>query len=255
MSDHRDMTPPILWQYSFSNFNEKARWALDFKRIPHVRRSVLPGSPRARAFSRRGTLPALDLDGERVVDSTRIIEALERRWPDPPLYPADEGERRAALELEEFFDEELGHDARRVLFNEISRKPRQVHGFLATGQGRAGRGLLWTLLPLTAVQARRRYRFYPADIERSRKKVLAALDRIAAETRGSGYLVGARFTVADLTAASLVYLLARPQEFQYELPKLPLFDFERQVADHPAVEWVAEMWRRHRGVSAEAKRG
>ena len=21
---------PVLWQYSFSNYNEKARWALDF---------------------------------------------------------------------------------------------------------------------------------------------------------------------------------------------------------------------------------
>ena len=30
------------------------------------------------AFSRRGTLPVLDLDGERFVDSTRIIAALEQ---------------------------------------------------------------------------------------------------------------------------------------------------------------------------------
>jgi len=51
----------------------------------------------------------LDLDGERIVDSTRIIPALERRWPDPSLYPADLCERERALALEDYFDEHAGH--------------------------------------------------------------------------------------------------------------------------------------------------
>jgi glutathione S-transferase len=69
------------------------------------------------AFSRGdGTLPVFDLDGERVVDSTRIIEALERRFPERPLYPEDADERRRALELEDFFDEHAGHEMRRVGF-------------------------------------------------------------------------------------------------------------------------------------------
>ena len=65
-------------------------------------------------FSLRGTLPVLDLDGERIVDSTRIIETLERRYPEPPLYPEHAAERREALELEDFFDEEAGHELRRA---------------------------------------------------------------------------------------------------------------------------------------------
>ena len=89
------MGPPVLWQYSFSNYNEKVRWALDHKSVPHVRRSLMPGGPRAMVFSARGTLPVVDLDGERLVDSTRIIAALEKRYPDPPLYPADPDAARA----------------------------------------------------------------------------------------------------------------------------------------------------------------
>ena len=27
---------PILWHFPISHFDEKVRWALDFKRIPHV---------------------------------------------------------------------------------------------------------------------------------------------------------------------------------------------------------------------------
>ena len=32
-----------LLQFPYSHFNEKARWALDHKRVPHQRRNLLPG--------------------------------------------------------------------------------------------------------------------------------------------------------------------------------------------------------------------
>jgi hypothetical protein len=32
-----------LWQFRASPYNEKVRWALDLKQVPHRRRSVLPG--------------------------------------------------------------------------------------------------------------------------------------------------------------------------------------------------------------------
>ena len=40
---------PVLWHLKVSNYNEKARWALDYKRIPHVRRAAAPGRHRAIA--------------------------------------------------------------------------------------------------------------------------------------------------------------------------------------------------------------
>src|SRR5204863_3749459 len=102
--------PPVLWHLKVSHYNEKARWALDHKRVPHVRRAAVPGLHRdtARGLSGGSTFPVLVLDGEAIGDSTRIIEALEERFPEPALYPADPAERQRALELEDFFDEELG---------------------------------------------------------------------------------------------------------------------------------------------------
>jgi glutathione S-transferase len=101
---------PVLWHLKVSHYNEKARWALDFKGVRHVRRAVVPGAHPDVALRLTGvpTLPVLDFDGEAIGDSTRIIEALERRHPDPPLYPSDPDARRRALALEDFFDEELG---------------------------------------------------------------------------------------------------------------------------------------------------
>ena len=116
---------PVLWHLKVSHYNEKARWALDYKGIPHVRRAVEPGRHRrmARELTGGSTFPVLSLDGEAIGDSTQIIAALERRKPDPPLYPTDPGERRRALELEEFFDEELGPYTRRLAMHfELERQ-------------------------------------------------------------------------------------------------------------------------------------
>jgi len=242
---------PVLWQYNFSNFNEKVRRALDYKRIPHVRQSMLPGSPRALWFSMRGTVPVLDLDGERIVDSTRIIEVLERSWPDPPLYPSEEADRRHALELEDYFDEEAGHELRRAAFYEMRDNPDYVTALLTTGQGPLARRAMRALLPAAMVYANRRYRIYPADAEEGRRKVSLALDRIEAEVGPSGYLVGDAFTVADLAAAALLFPVAWPPELQYDYPEPPRSGWWGSLTRHPAAAWITEMYRRHRGGSAE----
>ena len=252
---HRDL--PLLWQYSFSNFNEKVRWTLDYKRIPHRRQSLLPMGPRSLWFSRgTGTLPALDLNGERIVDSTRIIAALEERHPDPPLYPADRGERDRAIALEDYFDEHAGHDVRRLGFMEwwnerefgaaifTTDQPASVRFGVRKVQGIV-RPVLWRFTD-------RRYGFDQESLERSRAAIAAALDRIEAERGGGDYLVGQSFTVADLTAAALLYSLVWPPEDQYELPELPPSAVLDSIKDHPALEWLRGIWRRHRGESAEA---
>ena len=245
------VSAPVLWQYNFSNFNEKARWALDFKRVPHVRRSLLPGAPRVMAFSARGTLPVLDLDDERIVDSTRIIATLERHFPEPTLYPGDPREREQALAVEEFFDEHAGHQLRRAGFYEWRSNPVFVSRLLTTGRGRGTRALMRAVLPGAMVYARRRYRIYPADAEQARVKLAAALDRIAAAAKPSGYLVGDRFSVADLTAAALLFPLAMPAEVQYPYPQMPDWGALRELTEHPTIEWIRAIYRRHRGASAE----
>jgi glutathione S-transferase len=245
------MTRPVLWQYNFSNFNEKVRWALDFKRIAHVRNSLLPGAPRAMLFSLRGTLPVLELDGERIVDSTRIIEALERRYPERPLYPQDEDERQRALELENFFDEEAGHELRRATFYDFRDDPGYVSALLTTGRGPTTRRIFRIVLPGSMIYARRRYKIYAPDAEEGRAKIAAALDRIIAEQAPNGYLVGSDFSVADLTAASLLFPLAWPPELQYRYPDPPKWQQMESLAGHPAVDWIRETYRRHRGSSME----
>jgi glutathione S-transferase len=88
--------------------------------------------------------------------------------------------------------------------------------------------------------------------EASRKRVDASLDRLEAELRPSGYLVGDAFSVADLTAAALVSPLLMPEEFPYPWPPIPepVARWRRSHLGRPAFAWAAEMYRRHRGRSA-----
>lgn len=117
---------PTLWHIAVSHYSEKARWALDYKEVPHKRRAVsVPGLhiPAAMWLTRGAsqTYPVLEIDGQRIGDSTEIVAVLEGRFPEPPLYPADPEQRRRALELEDFFDEELGPHLRLLAFHELGK--------------------------------------------------------------------------------------------------------------------------------------
>lgn len=123
---------PVLWHLEISHHSERARWALDYKRIPHVRRAVTPALQEltARRLRAGRTVPILKLNGRPIGDSTRIIEEIERRLPQPPLYPADPEERRRALELAQYFNEDCAPHLRRVLFNDNLAEPEKFLGML-----------------------------------------------------------------------------------------------------------------------------
>ena len=113
----------VLWHIELSHYNEKARWALDYKSIAHELRVPMPGlhGARARVLTRgkHGRLPVIELEGRRIGDSTAIIAALEAYQPDPALYPADPAQKARALELEDFFDEQLAPQMRRSVWQHV----------------------------------------------------------------------------------------------------------------------------------------
>ena len=247
---------PELWQFTSSHFNEKARWALDFKRVPHIRHSLIPGFHVATVKRMTGKthVPVLKLNGTAVSDSSKIIEALERAYPDPALYPADPDQRRRALELEDFFDEELGPYIRRWIFHVILPYPKFVRAAFVSHASPAAQLAHRAMSPLFGVIMRRQIDISPATAEVARSKTMAAMDRLEHELQPSGYLVGDRFTVADLTAAALLSPLVRPPEFPYKaagpLPE-PLVEIRDAVSTHPAFKWTLQIYRQHRGESAE----
>jgi glutathione S-transferase len=252
MSDER----PTLWHINVSHYSEKVRWALAWKGVEHRRRAPIPSTHMAVAlWLTRGahyTFPVLTLDGRNIGDSTAIVAALEERYPQAPLYPADPAERQRALELEDFFDEQLGPAIRQLVWHELSNDPdrfalvmeRTSPPSLARfSKAAAQYGRVFTALRFSARSEE--------AAERSRAKVMAALDRLDTELEAGGgeYLVGDSFSVADLTAASLFYPLALPEGAPLP-PDQPLPEsyqrFREPLKDRPGLEWVREMFHRHR---------
>jgi glutathione S-transferase len=250
------MDIPELWQFTGSHFNEKARWALDFKQVPHIRHSLVPGFhvPVVKRMTGKTHVPVIKLNGNAISDSSRIIEALERTYPEPPLYPADPDERRRALELEDYFDEELGPYIRRWIFYVILPYPNFMHATFVSHASPAAQLAHRAMAPVVGVIMRRQMDINPASAEVARARTLAAMDRLMSELRPSGYLVGDHFTVADLTAAALLSPLVRPPEFPYKpaapLP-MPFAEIRDSLSTHPAFRWTLRTYRNHRGESAE----
>jgi len=121
----------------------------------------------------------------------------------------------------------------------------------STGYGPGVRRFLRASFPATRAFLRWRYSVAPASAEVARVKVVAALDRIEAELGPGGYLVGGRFSVADLTAAALFSPLVQPIEFPYPYRMQAAGGFRASLAGRRAFRWIAEMYRRHRGTSVE----
>ena len=253
------MDTPLLWHIPLSHFNEKVRWTLDYKCVPH-RRKVLGPDYLIRAWraTGHGTLPILFLDGRAIGDSTRIIAALEERYPEPALYPRDAAARQHALALEDFFDEQLGPQIRAAVVTPLFRHDRDLAlRVLTTGMPDKAYENLRPLARIFPAFYRFRHKVSDAKLEADRAAVAAALDRIEQERQGRPYLVGEAFSVADLTAAAMLSPVLQPPEIQYPLRvELPpyLQEYRAAVLRHPAAQWATGIYRLHRGRSAEVPR-
>jgi glutathione S-transferase len=248
---------PVIWHLEISHYNEKARWALDHKGVPHVLKAVTPGFQefRARRLRAGRTSPILEVDGRAIGDSTAIIAEIERRWPDPPLYPSEPEERLRALDIEDWFDEAVGHDLRRVVFNDLGPGSDYFLDALY-GRDHPRRRMFGRMSPLLGLVIRTRFKIRPPHVERSRERVREAFDRIEAEKGPTGYLVGDSFSVADLTAAAIMSPLVMPPEFPFiklgPEERSPAFKEHRDsLSEHPGFQWVLDMYARHRGASAQ----
>ena len=248
----------VLWQLELSHYNEKVRWALAYKGIEHERRSPMPGMHglRAMALTRSGhrRLPVAKIDVRIVADSTAIIAALEDYKPEPPLYPSDPGERARALELEEFFDEQLATDVRRFVWHHTLDDADATVGALFTRPAPARERLLRMTAPLIRPVVRRDFGISEKTAAVSRRSIVEAMDRVEAELRPSGYLVGDSFSVADLAGAALFTPLLAPAGREYQPATMadPVLELRAELDARPGGRWVHEMFARHRAQSPES---
>lgn len=246
-----------LWQFRASPYNEKIRWALDFKRIEHRRRSVLPGLHIGPIKSRTGqaATPILQLDGKWLSGSSAIAAALDARFPDPPLFPADPASRAAVLEIEKRFDDDFGPRMRRATFGQLLPTPRYLARVFAAGRSSLTQAAYGMLIPLASSAIRKGNGITgPESIADGERAIDEAFAFVSQRLNGRPYLVGDRFTLADLTAAAFVAMvcdfLGTPMEKPKPVPA-SIASWSARWAVKPAALWARGIYKQHRLVAKD----
>jgi glutathione S-transferase len=240
----------ILYQLHWSHFVEKVRWALDYKGVQWSAVDVDPFSKhQMRHLQSQTTLetghqmytvPAIhdETTGSMISESSQIIDYLERTYPSPALYPADAAERAEATRWMLWLDSTLGLGARRLAYTQIAL---ELPGYLAelfvpriVASGKSGSFKARFAGAIIAGVLTRRFRFLHNRTDRMFEQLEQCLLTVAQRLSSRRYLVGDRFTAADLTLAALL----RP------LTLVPFFH------DHPRLrqlfEWRSTQLREHR---------
>jgi glutathione S-transferase len=120
------MSVELYWM-DISHPSRAVRKMLDLKRVDYEVTDVLPLNQRLHvrlAGFRGGTVPALKLDGRRIQGSREISRALDERWPDPPLFPADPQLRARVMEAERWGEQEFQPVPRRIFRFGVANNPQ-----------------------------------------------------------------------------------------------------------------------------------
>lgn len=250
------MTTPSrrLYQFPLSLYCEKTRWNLDHKQLAYQCSDLIPGLhlPVARMVAGISTLPVLRDAQGTVGDSTRIALWLERHYPQHSLLPMEPVSRERVLAHEMYFDE-IGDHVRRCVWSLAVDGPRIDHVFYGfSGYSAATRAFGRVSIPLLRRMLRWRFRLQPARATNSWARVHGALDYIETLLAGNPeqYLVDDRFTLADLTAATMLAPLIGPPGSPWSDERLGI-EIDRSGRDmyrqRVAGRWVMNMYGRHRG--------
>jgi glutathione S-transferase len=219
-----------LYSLLLSHPARAARLMLELKGVDHEAVDLVPGMHpvqlRAAGF-RRGTVPALKLDSERVQGSVPISHCLEDLVPQPALFPAEQEQRDAVEEAEAWGERELQPIPRRI-FRWGTARSRDLRRWLSELSGIPAPGVA---AALNAPIARRFARISGASDEGVRanlEALPAMLDRVDGWIV-EGTLGGALLNAADCQIASTVRVL------------LAYDDLRPMLRDRPS----AELARRH----------
>ncbi len=242
----------VLYQFAFSHYNEKVRWALDYKGLPRQDRPLLPGFHARTVAKRSGgptTTPLLEVGGRAVHESADIIRDLEARKPTPALYP-EEPEARAEVDRWiEWFDDEVGPAVRLALFHELLADAAYAARIFTSGRSGVKPALYRRVFPMLVPMLRKKMSIDEVAAGHARVTIDDAIERVSRAVQATGYLVGDRFTAADLTGASLLFPLYFPPEHEFPLPTPRSPAIEAWLArwqNAPVEPWVREMFAKYR---------
>ncbi len=261
MSRITDPDRRILVTIPISHFCEKARWALERAGLPYEEQRHIQLVHQV-AVKRAGggkTAPALKTSEGTFSESADILRYVDEHTPpERRLYPEDANERAQVEALEERFGRVLGYEARRWLYYQVFREARYFAPWNLTGVPAWERRIFPFVLAPAKVIINRKFAINAQSAAAAAKLVDEEFDAVAAMLAdGRRYLVGDRFTAADLAFAALAAPALCPPEYGTPLPQPEdLTDEMREAVlgwrAHPAGAFGLRLFGEERAAQAAA---
>jgi glutathione S-transferase len=192
--------------------------------------------------------------GDRVLSESADIIAFadERMDPDRRLYPEDPSAAAEVRALEREYDTHLGPHGRRWMYDSMRGRRDLVLAYNGTGAPAWERRALRIALPVMTRVIDRHLDITAETAAASEIEVREIFDAVAERlSDGRPYLVGERFTAADLTFSALAAPMIMPPEYGVPLPtpeELPakMATTVRELRAHPAGAHALAMFRDER---------
>lgn len=241
----------ILYQFAISHYCEKARWALDYKNLSYQVINLLPGPHlfTTKRLTGQTSVPVLNHNGKNIHDSTAILSYLDEITPEKSLTPQAETLRKEALELEDYLDQEIGIHLRRFFYHTYLENRKEVTSFILHNGPRYGPLLYAFIFPLIKKVMKKGMRINKESAARSEKRLTNGLHKLNKILSQNQFLVGNKFSRADLTAAALLAPLCAPQKHPFPWPATllePLESFKKAHSKEPFFKWVLKMYAEYR---------
>ncbi|GAC1333813.1 MAG: hypothetical protein NVS3B11_21040 [Collimonas sp.] len=221
MSDN-SATPAVLITMPHSHYCEKARWALDWLSLPYREEPHVPLLHRLATMPNGGrSVPVLMYGAGRFTDSTDILIHANAVCGGDLLYPRDSALRKEVAALEARFDKELGPHTRRWAYAQLLPERRLLRQVMSRGVPRVEAGLLPFIMPGVVRLVRTGLRITPESACRSIERVHGIFKNVSERlSDGRQFLIGERFTAADLTFAALAAPVLFPVGYRAAYPAL-----------------------------------
>jgi glutathione S-transferase len=227
-----------------SYFSAKVRPALRYKRVPFVEILATPDAYRRVIRPRTGLamIPVVTTPEDDIIqDSSDILDALETRFPDPPLFPRTPVQRMAAYLIELYADEFLMLPGLhyRWSFPESETKARADFAASNGNAAMANRfaDAIKGFVPMVGV--------LPHTIPAIEAHTHALLERLDAHLADHAFVLGARPSLADCALMGPLYphlyLDAVPGRLLRELAPRVCHWIERMNHPDPdaSADWLA----------------
>jgi glutathione S-transferase len=238
-----------LLEFTMSHFCEKARWILDYKRVPYRVVTLVPGQhllTTRRMGLRRSWVPVLRDGATAVQGSTQISEYIERIAPNPALLPSCSDGRALVARI----DRDIGEAVRAILYDTLIREaPADVMRLWSQDGPWWAPTALRLAFPILRSRLSALYRLNREYIAAEEQRFDAMFQELEARVTRTAYVEGGTFGLADLSTAALLAPLCRPPGHHVAWPaQLPpgLHAFEARYAGSHLWRWVHEMYRLHR---------